>query len=462
LLWRSDPLQPRESAGYFRAALAVRPDDPVALCSLGDALRDGDRTRLDEAMAAYRKAIELKPDFANAYNALGAAYIKKNASDEAIFYFRKSLALRPGTANVLRNLGEAYCNTRQWDEAVAALSESARLGPRDPRAHYLLGKAFEMKGAYDEAARHYSKNIKLDARSARGHWGLGNVLCNTGHPEQAILEFQTSLKFAPRFAGAHCGLGNALRETGRLEEALREYQVTLEIDPNFAAAHCYRGQILRKQGRLAEALSALKTGHQLGSRQSDWVIPSTAWISQVDRLIELDSRLPDIRNGKKPPASASERCEVAWLCQQDYKQLNATAAQLYAEAFGAEPQLAEQLQLAHRYNAACAAALAGCGQGNDAGALGDEERTRLRRQALDWLRADLAARQKQETGGANAGPAVRKEMQHWLTDPDFAGVRGPEALGRLPVAEGQGWRQLWDAAEGLFIKAGGKSPKPEK
>jgi hypothetical protein len=35
-------------------------------------------------------------------------------------------------------------------------------------------------------------------------------------------------------------------------------------------------------------------------------------------------------------------------------------------------------------------------------------------------------------------------MQHWLGDPDFAGVRGPEALARLPEAEREPWRTLWD------------------
>jgi hypothetical protein len=154
---------------------------------------------------------------------------------------------------------------------------------------------------------------------------------------------------------------------------------------------------------------------------------------------------------------------VASLCQQPYKQLTAAAARFYADAFADEPQLAEMLYRGHRYNAAYAAALAGCGQGKDAGTLPDQERARLRRQALDWLQADLAAWQKQlETGGAEAELVVRKLMQHWLADPDFAGVRGPEALGRLPEAEREGWQKLWVAVEELCNKAGGKGPRPQK
>jgi hypothetical protein len=42
-----------------------------------------------------------------------------------------------------------------------------------------------------------------------------------------------------------------------------------------------------------------------------------------------------------------------------------------------------------------------------------------------------------------------QQVQHWLQDPDFAGVRGPEALGRLPEAERRDWQRLWEEVEAL-------------
>jgi len=72
------------------------------------------------------------------------------------------------------------------------------------------------------------------------------------------------------------------------------------------------------------------------------------------------------------------------MCHQ-YKHLYAASARFYAEAFADQPQLAEDLDEGHRYNAACAAALAGSGKGKDAGRLPDKEYARLRKQALDWL-----------------------------------------------------------------------------
>jgi hypothetical protein len=72
------------------------------------------------------------------------------------------------------------------------------------------------------------------------------------------------------------------------------------------------------------------------------------------------------------------------------------------------------LRAAHRYNAACAAALAAAGQGEDATKLDNQERVRLRKQALDWLRADLTLRTKQLEGGPPADRAAAQQaLRHW-------------------------------------------------
>jgi serine/threonine-protein kinase len=173
-------------------------------------------------------------------------------------------------------------------------------------------------------------------------------------------------------------------------------------------------------------------------------------------LAALEPRLPRILKGEEQPADAAERLVLASFCQQEDKKLYAVAARWYAEAFAADPKLLAGRPFADRYNAACAAALAGCGQGQDAGGLDAKERARLRRQALDWLRAELEATRRQlEKEPAEARPVVVQQMQHWLGDPDFAGVRGPDALGRLPEAERPAWEKLWREVEGLRQRAAG-------
>jgi hypothetical protein len=111
--------------------------------------------------------------------------------------------------------------------------------------------------------------------------------------------------------------------------------------------------------------------------------------------------------------------------------------------------LADGLKAAHRYNAACYAALAAAGKGEDAATLDDKERLRLREQALTWLKADLALHAKQMEGAA-----AQEALRWWQKDPDLAGARDPAALAKLPEAERREWKMLWSEVERLLAKAG--------
>jgi len=98
-------------------------------------------------------------------------------------------------------------------------------------------------------------------------------------------------------------------------------------------------------------------------------------------------------------------------------------------------------RLAHNSKKTCtnSSFTRGCGQGKDADQTDVKEPVSLRRQVLEWLRADLNAwRQLLEKEPDKARPMVRQQMQHWQQAKDFAGVRGPEALAKLPIGERQG------------------------
>src|SRR5262249_29258572 len=120
------------------------------------------------------------------------------------------------------------------------------------------------------------------------------------------------------------------------------------------------------------------------------------------------------------------------------------AASLYASAFAADPKLAEHRRPDYRYDGACYAALAAAGKGSDGAHLNNRERIYWRRQALTWLRADLALRIRQlESGKPADRAAVQEHLRHWQRDPDLVSLRDPEALTRLSAEERQACQKLW-------------------
>jgi hypothetical protein len=137
------------------------------------------------------------------------------------------------------------------------------------------------------------------------------------------------------------------------------------------------------------------------------------------------------------------------------RQRYTTAARFYAEAFAEEPSLATETRTAHRYNAACAAALAAAGQGKDAADLGAVERAYLHRRALTWLRADLDTWTVLEQRLPGARPGVRQKFQHWQKDPDLAGLREPARIASLPAEERPACLELWADVAALLKRTQG-------
>jgi hypothetical protein len=174
-------------------------------------------------------------------------------------------------------------------------------------------------------------------------------------------------------------------------------------------------------------------------------------VKRCEGHVRLDRKRSECLNGKSTP-SPEERLQLANLCQ--LKRLTLAATRFWQKALADKPQLANDLQASHRYNAACNAALAGCAQGKDAENLDEKVRADLRRQALDWLRADLAAwQQTLAMSSHEAHSAVRDKMAYWQGDNDLAGIRGAEAMAKLPEAERQAWQKLWDDVTATFDRA---------
>ena len=204
------------------------------------------------------------------------------------------------------------------------------------------------------------------------------------------------------------------------------------------------GLLFGLEKRRRQALDAARRCVAQGDPQRAY---GTRQLQRCERLLGLEGRLQAVLRGQDQPANVAERLEFADLCT--IKKQYAAAVRFYAEAFAADPKLAEGSGVGPRYNAACAAALAAAGKGEEAAQLDEKERSRLRQQALDWLRAELAGWTKTAQEPPPARAAVRQTLDHWRTDADLAGVREPDALGRLPDAERRAWQQLWGDVDRL-------------
>jgi tetratricopeptide (TPR) repeat protein len=512
------PVELEEMIGCYRAALALRPDATAPRTNLGNALRSKNQLddaiaeyktvlqfepnhlqahqslgnalwemkRWDEAIAEYRKAIEIAPNDASNHNNLGIVLFDSNRYADAIACFQKSIDLEPSSAMSHFNLGNAlgasdqprraiaayrqaikldpkYAMTHimlgqqlaaqnQWNEAIACYRMALRINPRLEYAHLNFGNALSKKGKLDEAIASYRKALVLNPKYVVAYSNLGNALIDKQQYDEAIAELRHAIALAPRYAGAHFNLGRALKSQGKVEEAIAAYRKAIEIQPDYAEAHCNLATCFTSQGKLSAALDYFKRGHALGSKRKDWNYPSGQWVADAERLVELEAILLRVLAKKATPADNNERLGLIEVCRLQRRW--ATALRLYSDAFARDGKLADDLKASHRYNAACTAALAAAGTGEDAGKLDDKERARLRQQALDWLRADLAAWSKLLDNGPPAARAtVEETMKHWRQDTDLAGLRDHAGLAKLAAEERAALVKLWADVAAVLKKA---------
>jgi serine/threonine-protein kinase len=437
----------------WRNVIRLKPDDAWAHWNLGYALKC--KGKIDEAATAYREAIRLEPENAEAHVYLGRILCDARRDYPAAqAEFREAIRLKPDYAVAHHSLGNALSDQGKLPEAVAAYREAIRLKPDLAVAQYNLGNALSDQGKLPEAVVAYREAIRLKPDYAEAQCNLGNALHHQGKVPEAVAAYREAIRLKPDLAEAHYDLGNALRRQGKVPEAVAAFREAIRLKPEFAEAHCDLGNALLSLREYAAALDALHIGHALGSKRPGWPYPSAEWVRQAERLVALAPRLPAILRGNDRPADNPERLALAQMCYDTKR--HAAAARLWAEALAADPKLGIDRRAGYRdrYYAACAAALAGSGQGKDDPPPDDAARATLRAQALDWLRAELITWTKLfETGPPPTRQVIVKTLNDWKQDTDLAGVRDAEALARLPAAEQKAWQALWADVASLQSRA---------
>jgi serine/threonine-protein kinase len=435
-----------EAAGYYRAALALRPSSSAVHNNLGMALQA--LGKQEEAIQEYLLAIQFDPQYAGPHHHLGNVLRDQGKLEEALQEYRRAAQVDPKLAMPHTGLGNVLRDQGKLEEALQEFRQALQLDPQTKwaGAHLNLANVLWQLGKREEAVRAYRRAIQLEPKWAHPHLGLGAVLREQGKPEEAIQEFRRAIELDPKFAQPHFALGGVLFERGKLEEAIQESRLAIQLDPKIALAHSNLGLGLAGKGQFDEAIQEFQQAASLGKADA------ADQARRCERLRDLKRRLPAVLDGKDRPADAQEMLAFADLCYQPFLKRYAAAARFWTDAFTADAKLADDWKAARRYNAACCGALAGCGQGNDAARQGDKEKARLRQQALDWLKTDLAHwTSLAQSSKADDRTLVRQTLRHWQEDSDLAGVRG-DALAKLPQTERDAWKKLWADVDAVLAR----------
>jgi len=189
------------SVGAYKKALSIKPDYAEAYYNMGVILKH--QGKLEEAIEACNKALVIKPDNAEAYNNMGIALQEQGKLEESIEAYNKALAIKPDYADAYYNMGGTLQEQRKLEDALEAYNKALAIKPDYAEASNNMGGTLKEQGKLEEAIEAYNKALAIKPDYAEAYNNMGVTLQNQGKPEAATEAYNKALAIKPDYAGAH-------------------------------------------------------------------------------------------------------------------------------------------------------------------------------------------------------------------------------------------------------------------
>ena len=251
----------KEAEILTRKAIELKPDLAEAYSNLGSILKD--IGQLKEAESSLRHAIKLKADLPEAHFNLGNILSRLDNSKEAEYYYRKAIKFKPTFAEAHNNLGNTLKDLGKLKEAEILTRKAIELKPTFAEAYSNLGNIMRDLGKIKEAEILTRKAIELKPDLAESYSSLGNIMRDIGKLKESEILTRKAIELKPTFAEAYSNLGNVMRDLGKIKEAEILTRKAIEVNSDYAEAHSNLGNILDNYGDLKGAELSLRQAIKL-------------------------------------------------------------------------------------------------------------------------------------------------------------------------------------------------------
>ena len=155
--------------------------------------------QIQEALDTAGALIKDYPNEAILYNISGACYASLGQMDTAVNRYEKALDIKPDYADAHNNLAITLQGLDQLDAAVERYKKALAIKPDYAEAHYNLGDTLHKLGQLDASVRSYEKAIAIKPDYAEAHNNLGNTLKRLGQLDAAVRNYKKALDIKPDY-----------------------------------------------------------------------------------------------------------------------------------------------------------------------------------------------------------------------------------------------------------------------
>ena len=240
--------------GFVLYTLGITSCTDIELKKQGEAIRNVGEAYLIQGdyTAALNELLKAEKMYANdphLHNDLGLAYRAKDKLPLAIEHFKKAIDLKPDYAPARNNLGEAYLAMKSWDSAIICFKEVSRdllyATPHYPLTN--LGWAYYNKKEFALAEQFYREALKIDPNFPIALRGLGLAYLATGNPRDAVNCFERAVNYSPVFPELFSDLAGTYAILKEYNKAVLFYKKVIYIAPGSLLAVEAQNEIARIQ-----------------------------------------------------------------------------------------------------------------------------------------------------------------------------------------------------------------------
>lgn len=245
------------------------------------------------AIDSLVKAMEVNDREPRLAYMLGCALQAQGRADDAVAAFRRAIELDPGLAKAHNNLGCTLEAAGRLGEAAQAYGRAIELDPAVAQALYNLGNLRDRMGDRAQAVADIKRALAIEPRNALWRWRLGQIQYEELQLDDAAANFQSAIDADPSLEAAHSALGGVLLMTGRVEEGIAALRRALELEP--LNSQLESSLLFAAHYRQAESAQRLFEQHL------SW------WRRHARGLVRLTTRAPN-------PPVPGRRISIGYLC----------------------------------------------------------------------------------------------------------------------------------------------------
>lgn len=219
-----------EAKELLNQVIEIEPDNIEAIKSLG--LCNVNLNLFDEALINFQKSLNGNPEDALSWYYLGTILESKNDLNAAKNAFRKVIEYREDYVDAYKNLAIVYLKTQEHFKIIDFSQKLIELAPEDHQVYYITALANMGLKNYTEAINLFEKAIELNSKNAVLYNNLGTALMSIQKIDEAIKEFKKAIEVDPDNAISYYNVGIALQSGLKHEEAYAYLKKSYELEPN--------------------------------------------------------------------------------------------------------------------------------------------------------------------------------------------------------------------------------------